>query len=379
MSADTTQLIPNTFCPGKWEELCLNMNYNYVYGCCDAKPLKFVKDFNEVLNEQKINLLNGIKDSSCNYCWSVEAGGNLSRRHEYLKKFNGDLTPYTTNTAPVDLFEINLGNECNFQCVYCNPKYSSVWEADVRKQQYKVFSDRHNYEILDKTETTMLSANEQILKQVGHTNIVRIIGGEPLYNKRLWSLLEVINSNELHIATNLSCSTSHIDRLLKFAETKFKKIRLQISLESTGEIAEFVRYGTDYNELVKNIEYTIHNAPSNVLVSISSAFNSISIRDLGNFTKVVESWRTVRPEIPWVFNYCINPSIQSFYTLPNKYREDILKDIQYVKTLQHMGRVEVVESALLNYKFNPTMHKEMKHFMQQFAERKNIEIPICLD
>jgi len=379
MSASTTQQIPDTFCPGKWDELCLNLNYNYVYGCCAATPIKFVKNFNEVLDQQKSNLLNGIKDSSCNYCWSVEQGGQPSRRNEYTSKFDGNLEPYINNTAPVKLLELNLGNECNFQCVYCNPKYSSIWEADVRKQPYKIYTDRFNYGVLDKEDVSLSDANAQVLEQIGHTDEVRIIGGEPLLNKHLWTLLDKVSTDRLHITTNLSCSTNTIDRLMSMAHSKFKQIRFQISLDSTGEIAEFARYGTVYNDVVANVEHTLRTAPDNVLVSIASTFTSITIRDIKQFTQTIEQWQSIRPNLVWTLNYCRNPNTQSFYTLPDHYRPGILETVQYIKTMPNIERAEIIESALSNYKFNPTMHKEMKHFMQQFAERKKIEIPICLD
>jgi hypothetical protein len=54
-------------------------------------------------------------------------------------------------------------------------------------------------------------------------------------------------------------------------------------------------------------------------------------------------------------------------------------DLLTIKLMPNTERVEVVESALENYKFSPTMHKELKYFFEQFATRKNIKIPICLD
>jgi molybdenum cofactor biosynthesis enzyme MoaA len=370
------QEIPNTFCSGKWEELCFNLNYNYVYGCCSAKPVKFVKDYTEVLDQQKSNLLNGIKDESCNYCWSVEAGGKPSRRNEYTNAFDGDLTPYINNTAPVKLLELNLGNECNFQCVYCNPKYSSLWEADVRKQPYKVFTDRFNYGILDKTDESVSDANIAVLEQIGFVEEVRIIGGEPLMNKNLWPLLENVNTGTLHITTNLSCKTETLDRL--FA-TKFERIRLQISLDAPKAISEFARFGTDFDQMMQTLNYALTSAPEHVTITIASTFSSLTIRGIEEFAEMVRKWQKVRPALIWTLNYCRTPNIQSFYTLPGQYRADIAKVLEQVKTMPNIERVEIVESALENYKFSPTMHKELKHFFQQFAERKNITIPICLD
>lgn len=376
MSVNTTQLIPDTFCSGKWEELCFNLNYNYVYGCCAAKPIKFIKDYNQVLDIQKTNLLNGTKDESCNYCWSVEKQGGRSRRNEYTETFNGNLEPYINNTATVKMLELNLGNECNFQCVYCNPKYSSIWEADVRKQPYKVFTDRFNYGVLEKSDESIKEANLAILKQIGFVEEVRIIGGEPLINKNLWPLLDNVNTNTLHITTNLSCKPETVDRLFAL---KFNNIRLQISMDAPKAISEFARYGTDFDQMLVTLNHVLTTAPDHVIVTIASTFSSLTIRGIREFTEMVKQWQLIRPTLVWTLNYCTTPNIQSFYTLPDQYREDVMQALEYIKTMPNIERAEIVESAIQNYKFSPSMHKELKQFFQQFAERKNIEIPICLD
>lgn len=381
MSANITQLIPDSFCPGKWDELCLNLNYNYAYGCCSAVPMTFVKDFNEVLDKQKANLLNGVKDSSCNYCWDIEKAGGISKRSiKYLNNFNPELfDSYADNSSKVKLLEVNLGNECNFQCTYCNPKYSSQWEADIRKQPYKIFTDRFNYGLLDKADIELGNTNKQMFSNIGHLDEARIIGGEPLTNKNLWSLLDAVDADRLQITTNLSCKTATIDKLMDLARTKFKKIRLQISIDSTKEISEFVRYGMVYDTMMSNIEYLLATAPDNVLITIASTISSITVRGIEEFTEQVKQWQSIRPTLIWTLVYCNTPATQSFATLPDHYRADILQAVAKIKLMPNIEQLDTIETSLNKIKFNATMHKEMKNFMQQFADRKNIKIPLCLE
>ena len=51
-SANIMQKIPDTFCPAKWDELLLNLNYNYAYACCKATPLMFVNNPAEIIEFQ---------------------------------------------------------------------------------------------------------------------------------------------------------------------------------------------------------------------------------------------------------------------------------------------------------------------------------------
>jgi len=117
------QQLPDTFCPAKWDELIINTSYNYVYGCCKAKPEKFVNDYNEIIDHQKQNLLNNVKDPSCSYCWNSEKTNGTSLRIQFLKKFDiSTFNEYKNNKSP-KVIEINVGNACNMQCMYCNPIY----------------------------------------------------------------------------------------------------------------------------------------------------------------------------------------------------------------------------------------------------------------
>lgn len=378
MSAGTTQQIPNTFCPGKWDELCLNLNYNYAYGCCMAKPMKFVKDFKEVLDPQKHNLLNGIQDESCNHCWQIENSGGTSKRiNKYLSKFStANFDSYIDGSRQIQSLELNLGNECNFQCLYCNPKYSSQWEADVRKEPYKIFTDRFNYEVLDKQEVNLLDSVESTLRQIGQVKEAKIIGGEPLQNKKIWDLIELFDAEVLNITTNLSCKQSTLDKL--FSIDKFDSMRFQISLDATKEVSEFVRHGIDYNNTVSNIEHVLRTAPNNVLVTIASTLSSLTVRDLPAFLLQIKEWQQIRPTLIWTLNYCSNPKLQSFSTLPEQYKLSIQESLNSIKQMPNIEFLDTIESALAT-PYNATMHKELKHFMQQFAKRHNKEIPKCLN
>jgi hypothetical protein len=75
----------------------------------------------------------------------------------------------------------------------------------------------------------------------------------------------------------------------------------------------------------------------------------------------------------------VNPKTQSLATLPDKYKEKIIKTIVTLTKQSNIIGAESLLSAVTNTDFNKVLHQQMQHFMQEFASRKNIEIPICLD
>ena len=371
--------IPSTFCPAKWDEIHINTQQSYVYACCKATPIKFNKNINEVLLTQQHNLLNEIQDSSCNYCWQIESNNYLSRRHEYLKTFDiKNFDNYQTDTITPKQIEINLGNECNFQCLYCNPKFSSQWEMDIRKKPYKIFNDKFNYKIIEVTRSTTQSMNLKILEEFKEIQHINFIGGEPLLNKNLWNLINDINASSISVVTNLSCDIKQLDRLFEL-HTKFKKINIGISIDATKDIAEFVRYGLDFDKFSKNLTYIFNTAPNNINVSILSLMTSITILDLKSFTKLIEQWKNQFPKLKWTLSYCETPMTQGFTTLQDIDRQEALKNVQYIKTLDYVFGTTSIEGSLNITKFNDTLYKQMIHFMNEFAQRKQIKIPACLN
>jgi len=374
------QQLPKTFCPAKWDEITFNLSYNYVYTCCKAIPIKHDKNnYISIINEQKNNLLNGIQDPSCEYCWKVENKNLPSRRHEYLKTFDiKNFDSYKTNTIQPKLVELYIGNECNFQCTYCNPKFSSQWESDIIKKSYKIFSDKFFFSVDEKNKNTSIQALDTVLK-INRSAKLIIQGGEPLHNKLFWEILEKATVKNFAFSTNLSCKTNkEIDRLFDKAR-KFENISINVSIDSTDENAEFTRYGIDFKQFEKNFDYLINTAPSNVHININSVMTSITIRDLNKFLNFIQRKKTQYQKLLWVLNPCIYPRIQSFDTLKDKHKLEIIEIIKEIKKLDFVYGIDAVESALTTSKFNNTLYQELKHFMTEFAERKGISIPVCLN
>ena len=373
--------LPKTFCPAKWDEIFVNLGANYVYACCKSEIVKIVKkeDINVALDRQKYNLLNGIQDPACNYCWNVENAGHVSLRQKYLADFDiNQFDQYKNNQVNPKQVEVSLGNECNFQCTYCNPKFSSQWESDVKHKPYKIFSDQHFYGI-DEKNTNNLQDTIAWLGELKTIEKLQILGGEPLQNKNFTSVVNSINSGELGFATNLSFkNTRAIDKVLSLAD-RYKKISMVVSIDSTGKNAEFSRFGMDYAQMLTNIHYLIARVPDNVAIRFNSVMTSITIRDFDNTVKLINSFYQINPKITWNLVFCRDPKIFTLNTLPDKFKPEILKLIAKEKDKKYIVGLDILEGAVKVSKFNNTLYNQMKHFLNEFSIRKNISIPVDLE
>jgi organic radical activating enzyme len=373
--------LPKTFCPAKWDEIFVNLGANYVYACCKSEVVKITKkeDINAALDRQKYNLLNGIQDPACNYCWKIENAGYISLRQKYLEEFDvNQIDQYKTNQVKPKQVEVSLGNECNFQCTYCNPKFSSQWESDVKHKPYKIFSDQHFYGI-DEKNTNNLQDTIAWLGELKTVEKLNILGGEPLQNKNFTSVVNSINSDELGFATNLSFkNTRVIDKVLNLAD-RYKKISMVVSIDSTEKNAEFSRFGMDYAQMLINIHYLIARAPDNVAIRFNSVMTSITIRDFDNTVKLIDSFYQINPKITWEIIFCCDPKIFTLNTLPERFKPKILEKINSIKDRNYIQGLSSLEGAIISSKFNMTLYNQMKHFLNEFSIRKNISIPVDLE
>jgi organic radical activating enzyme len=376
-----TTHIQKTFCPAKWDEILVNLGANYVYACCKSEPIRISKkeDIELALNQQKHNLLNDIQDPSCNYCWKLENQGHTSLRHRYLNNFdNTTIDQYKNNNIKIKQIEVSLGNECNFQCTYCNPKFSSQWETDVKDKPYKIYSDRYFYAIDEKNKNNIKDTLAW-LKTVGSVDKLYLLGGEPLQNKHFDKVINSITSKQIGFATNFSFkNTAKIDELIKLA-SNYERVQMNISLDSTGKNAEFSRYGLNFTQMLTNIRYLLVHAPENIDISVLSAMTSITIRDLNNMSLLVDQLHQLRPSLSWTLNYCRDPKILTLNTLPDKFKCGILEQINLLKNKTYIKGVDMIEGAVKVAKFNNTLYGQLRHFLEEFSQRKNIEIPVDLD
>lgn len=368
------QKIPKTFCPAKWDELHLNYNYNWAYGCCKATPIVFKRDWHEELDKQKNNLLEGVQDPSCDYCWQVENQGGVSDRQGYLDNFDYNTFELYQQPREPSTVEVNLGNECNFQCTYCGPQFSSKWQQEQSTNPIKFKTDIQHYRLVKKQDE-LIDNNLRFLNKYQELDTLNLIGGEPLLNKKLFKMLdEVDNVKNLHITTNFSCSHKVIDNIIERSQ-RYHSVKLAISLDSTGLVAEFTRWGMDYDKLISNIDYLIDNIRDNIEIRILTLVSALTIVDLDRLTEVVNELKQRHSKLTWRLSYCVSPRIQSFATVKDELKLQALDKIKQLALLDYTVNADTVVTSLEGSEFDSKLYQEQQEFLEEFSLRKKIAIP----
>ena len=324
--------ISPSFCSAKWLQTTLYLQNGYNHSCHHPSPHKIPVE--EVLEnpaalhnskykkQQRIKMLNGERPSECDYCWRIEdqGKGHFSDRHyKTADWWSWDkVDVIATDNPSKDVYptylEVSFSNACNFACAYCSPEISSEWMKDIEKNgDYPVEFGSGNLDYLRQVEKFPYKHSEPnpyvdafwkwFPEALPHLRVFRITGGEPTMSKDVWKVIDYIYDNaqpELSIAINSNLGTDPrlIQRLVDACnklKDKVKQIEIYTSCEATGEQAEYIRDGMDYDYWRSNVEKVLTETDANV--AIMTTLNILSMTTFENFIEAVSYTHLTLPTI----------------------------------------------------------------------------------
>jgi hypothetical protein len=313
-----------TFCLAKWHHVTMYLQSGETHSCYHPKPHKIplseladnpsaLHNTHEKKLERKM-MLDGGKPQGCQYCWNIEAMGPdyISDRHirnssifteeRYEQTLKG---PWDQNINP-EYLEINFGNECNFKCGYCHPKYSTRFYNEIKDHGPVTTVKNHRCDIdwmklyQREEENPYVDAFWKWWPELRKTlNIMRVTGGEPTMHTSTWKLLKEIDNDpmpwlELNINSNLGTKTALVEKLSTSVKTlcdegKIRSFKLFTSLDTWGPRAEYIRTGLDLELWEKNFHTYLQNTDSPITFMIT--FNIFSVTTFKEFLGKFLEWR----------------------------------------------------------------------------------------
>ena len=227
------------------------------------------------------DLDNGIKDARCAQCWHDEDLGYDSLRtasndrHRYI-----DADKKNQNTDPWHV-EFKLGNFCNLRCIMCSPySSSSIWTEFIKNKssynsvgiKWGPLSGEHKW-----WETDAFA--EFSSKTLSTVRYLHFSGGEPFMVPGLADMLSQVpepSTVDLLFVTNMTMLDDTVLELIK----QFKSVNFAVSLEGTGRHNDYVRYGSDFAVIEKNIERVKNLIPGQTSLVVNHTFQHTSIYSL---------------------------------------------------------------------------------------------------
>ena len=369
--------ISPSFCVAKWKQVTMHLQNGQTHSChhpdTHSVPIEeVVIDCSALHNtkykkQQRKLMLEGQRPPECAYCWRVEDAGQLSDRtfksadhwaYPYMDEIVK--TPWDQNVDP-SYVEVSFSNVCNFKCSYCAPHISSQWMEEIERHGPYPTSYRFNNIEWLKRSNKMPIPNNQDNPYVDafwqwwptmyrNLKTFRITGGEPLLSKNTFKVLDYINENpnpELNFSVNTNLNVPD-DLLNKFIEKikdiqKNKKIKsfvLHTSAEAHGAQAEYIRFGMNYADWIKNLNRVIVEIPG-CSVNIMSTYNLMSIPRYAKFLEDVLYIRKShahiarlnrRPAVTLDIPYLREPKHQAAYLIPETLMHYVHEQIAYMES-----------------------------------------------
>ena len=322
------------FCILPWVHLHTWPN-NKVYPCCLTSDADYVGDLTtqtldeiwngEGMKKLRTEMIAGVEPESCHRCFLQEKHSKHSNRTRMNEHFKEHFSVVEKTNEDGSLTDMNLvywdfrfSNICNFKCRSCGPQLSSGWYDDSKKILGRlpadcVFPD------------PKLDLWEQLQPQFEFVEEIYFAGGEPLLmEEHYWILEKLIELGKTDVKirynTNLSRLTYKKKNVLEYWN-KFTNVEIWASLDSFKERAEYIRKGTDWNQIETNINSIKSNCP-HVEFNISATLGIYNAYDIVDFVQYIISNGFVAKN-KYMLNMIQTPEYLRLQTLPEYFKHEL--------------------------------------------------------
>ena len=282
----------NSICNSMKSTVKLFSNYGTIRPCCvididstfdmwENSSIFKLNNLNQSLNVPVRNILKSEKSlgwiDECDYCKTIETSNFLSPREHSNNVLKGE---------NFEELEIALDFYCNMTCRMCRPGVSSKWDNlideanELQKIEHEHYNNIGNHKAYIKRLKTVLENTDfTMLKEL------RIVGGEPFYSPNLLEFLLLLKSKLDLSSINFACNTNGsvipnskiIDLLYEF-----KSVKIDLSIDATGALAESIRPGVSWNTISENIKkwnslFDIMLSPTISILNINTLQNIIDL------------------------------------------------------------------------------------------------------
>lgn len=284
------------YCAAPWKGLqvdvfgdfrvCCAGNVDY-FGNLKEKPLDEILQHPK-LREIRESIRGGeLHEEYCANCISAEAYSGTSERDWH----NNTSPNFDCSTADNDyyapaLVDIRWSRTCNLSCNYCGSFSSSTW-AQILGENTQKQEREYQEELLAYLQQNIDGVRE-----------VSLIGGEPLLMPQNAGLVKILTEKtDVSLITNLNVPLENNKVFKELA--KRGNVGWNISIDNIGERFEYVRHGSSWELMLKNIDVVkerVANAGHHI-AGIHAVYNLYNCTRLNEF---IDWTREINVNINWI-------------------------------------------------------------------------------
>jgi organic radical activating enzyme len=345
------------FCPAPWKEMYYHVDTaSPCHNIRETKlsPSEYLKS--DWLRNLKQDFVDGKVPSACEICKKRENLGLKSTRGQMFKftpEIDRDEFQVEKETR-INRLEIRSSNLCNFKCRMCEPTSSS----EIAKEQ----------NISDVEFSSDLTTEELKKISLDSVKLLCFTGGEPLLIKQYYEFMDLLIEQKLNdqIAIELftNCSVYNplfIDKLLKF-----KTIRFVMSIDGVGKTAEYIRHGTNWPVVEKNI-YKFTEMFKNDQLFFNTAISSYVLLDVSSLAEFLMKLYAINDKIKTKCYTVVTPNSLHFLNLNADLRKKAIEEIDKAVEILNVENFDIFTKELRGIK----QQLETAEFRNQFEFVKN--------
>lgn len=233
-------------CAGPWRHLRIDPSGARYCDCSNditdaVSVIQWFRD-SEHVQQARRQIQQGHPLEGCQRCYDAEHKTGLSFRVE--KNIETPVWPAMHSTTmpngPSEI-TVSFSNLCNNRCIMCDAGSSSLIAQDQGMGTTSI-SDHNNQEIL------------KFLKHTSHLRRIELNGGEPFIQTQFKELVKNLVENKLtHVHLGVHTNGTVWDQELVNMLKKFNNLTLAISIETMHPSNNYIRLGSDWQQVKENI------------------------------------------------------------------------------------------------------------------------------
>lgn len=339
----------------------------------EYKPLTLKEHWNsDHMKSVRLRMMAGERLPECEVCDHKLLNTDVYRsywnrlfQHKIDEAFEKtDETGVTT--MPTISFDYRFNNLCNFKCRMCGDMLSSSWEAETRKHQ----------DWTKKSSPWMASPLREQIKKFQDTQVVQEFidsietkqvreiywcGGEPLMWDIHWKAMERIIelgfADEVYVRYNTNLSRTSFGKSNLFdLLPHFNDWQICASMDGTGEVAEYIRDGLNYEQWLSNFKKGLALSTHPRQMRLDFTITLLGLLELKNMFDLSQELDTeILTKVMFTFG---NDELLSPLSLPRDLLHNILDEaLAYMEpraTGKQRALIDVIKNLKKRESFIPT-------------------------
>jgi MoaA/NifB/PqqE/SkfB family radical SAM enzyme len=345
-----------TFCIYPWIHLHAYPT-GEAYPCCHAEMAYPVgnarlKTLEEIyrdapMRELRKDMLNEQPNPACGRCYEQEESGFFSGRKSANKHHGHKIKRIDDDQFQMSYWDIRFSNLCNLSCRSCGHIFSSSWYQDqVALAGPNWAANNKPLNIAGRNKQDMW---QQLIPHLDYVEQIYFAGGEPLMMEEHYNILDELERRgrfDVRLIYNTNFTQTRLkDRTVFDYWKRFDSVAVGASLDAMGSRAEYIRKGTDWDQVERNRELMLETCP-NVDFYISPTLSIMNALHLPDFHQDWVNRGLVRAQDLNV-NILQDPSYLRIDIAPIEYKQRIQQ--AYTEHLEWLRPQDPLQRATVGF------------------------------